>query len=54
MEEKDAVELLGKLKKFMEDTTKAIMDLQISVHNLKIDVEQLKKNQKPNLILTRN
>ncbi len=54
MEEKDAIELLGKLEKFMKDTTTNIKDLQVRVHNLQIDNENFKKNaSKGKIILAR-
>ncbi len=54
MEEKDAIELLGKLEKFMKDTTANIKDLQVRVHNLSVDIESFKKNaEKARIILAR-
>ena len=45
MEEKDAIELLDKLKSFMENTNKNIQALMIKVHNLEVDIDKLKKDK---------
>jgi len=52
MEEKDAIELLGRLEKFMRDTNQGLKDLQIKVYNLAIDIDKLKK--KENRIIVSN
>ena len=54
MEEKDAIELLNKLGKFMKDTTEAIKDLQMKVHNLKVDADHFKKNAEKSRIIISN
>lgn len=54
MTELEAIELLGKLKKFMEDTVTAITGLQIQSHNQKVDIEKLKKQTNQNRILVRD
>ena len=54
MNETDAVELLGKLKSFMENTNKQIETLINKTHNLQVDIDSLKKNFNQNRILVRN
>jgi len=54
MDEKDAIELLNKLEKWMTATNDAIKNLNIKVHNLEIDVEHFKKNQEKARIILRN
>jgi len=44
MNENEAIELLGKLKSFMEGTNKQIETLIIRVNNLQVDLDKLKKH----------
>jgi hypothetical protein len=46
MEEKDAIELLDKLKSFMENTNKQIETLICKVHNLEVEICKLKKEKR--------
>ena len=43
MEEHEAIELLNKLKSFMENTNKQIETLINKTYNLQIDLDKLKK-----------
>jgi hypothetical protein len=55
MEEKEAIDLLGKLKSFMENTSKQIETLIIRTHNLQVDLDKLKKYiVNENKIIVRN
>lgn len=57
MTEQEAIELLGKLNKFMTDTTNQITTLINRTHNLQVDVDNLKKNiinQNQNRIIVTN
>ncbi len=54
MEEKEAIELLNKLKFFMENTNKQIETLIMRTGNLQVDIDKLKKNLDQNRILVRN
>ena len=54
MDENEAVELLGKLKNFMENTNKQIETLINRTHNLQVDVDNLKKNLNQNRILIKH
>lgn len=54
MEEKDAVDLLNRLEKFMIDTNEAVKNLIIKTHNLQVDIDGLKKQLNTNRILVRN
>lgn len=44
MEEKDAILLLERLEKFMRDTNSSISMLTTQLHNVRIDVEKIKKH----------
>ena len=54
MEEKDAIELLGKLKSFMEGTNKQIEKLILLTHNQGVEICALKKELSKNRILVAN
>lgn len=54
MEEKDAIELLGKLEKFMKDTNLHINTLLLRVDNLQVDIDNIKKHIGQNRIIVRN
>jgi hypothetical protein len=54
MTEQEAIELLGKLEKFMKDTNRNCNDMIVRIHNLEVDMANVKKQQeKAKLIITR-
>jgi hypothetical protein len=46
MDENEAIKLLDKLKKFIEDTNSSIISLQNRVYNLGVEIEKIKKEKK--------
>jgi len=54
MEEKDAIELLGRLEKFMRDTNESIKTLSLRTYNLQVDIEKLKKHMVERRIIVSN
>jgi len=46
MNENEAIDLLGKLKSFMDNTNKQISTLINKTHNLEIEIENIKKEKK--------
>jgi len=55
MNEQEAVDLLGKLKSFMEETNKQITTLINKTHNLQVEIDNIKKSiADKNRIIVRN
>lgn len=54
MTEEEAVELLGKLKSFMENTNKQIESLINRTNNLQVDINKIKKELKRSSLIIPN